>query len=100
MEITVQELKNRLDSGEKVVVVDVRELYEYEEFNIDSIHIPLAELMGRLDEIPAAKEEEVVVICRSGGRSSQAQLLLRSLGYTDVVNLTGGLLAWRETFNV
>ncbi len=100
METTVQELKSRLDSAENVVVVDVREEYEYEEFNIGSTHIPLAELISRIDEIPATKSEQIVVICRSGGRSGQAQMLLQSLGYTDVVNLKGGLLAWREAFNV
>lgn len=100
METTVQELKSRLDNAENIAVVDVREQYEYEEFNIGSTHIPLVELMSRMDEIPATKEDEIIVVCRSGGRSGQAQMLLQSLGYTNVVNLKGGLLAWREAFNV
>lgn len=98
MEITVQELKARLDAGDNVKVIDVREPHEYEEFNIGVPNIPLGEVAFRTDEI-GDKEEEIIMLCRSGGRSGNAQKLLTQMGYTRVINLKGGMLAWQEAFN-
>ena len=67
MDITVQELKKRLDAGEKLLVIDVREQHEYDEFNIGAKHIPLGAIMGALNDLDDHKEEEIVVHCLSGG---------------------------------
>lgn len=95
-EIDVRTLKTRLDAGDEFVFVDVREPHEYEEFNLGADLIPLATLPDRLDDLGADKSEPIVVHCRSGKRSAQAQRYLESQGFTDVSNVTGGVLAWRE----
>lgn len=96
MDITVQELKERLDNGEKINLVDVREEYEYEEDNIGGLLIPLGEIADRLDELEHLKNEEVIVQCRSGRRSETAQKFMQGQGFTNVRNLIGGMLAWNE----
>ena len=95
MDITVKELKERLDKGEKVNLIDVREPYEYEEDNIGGELIPLGELPYRLDELEDRKDDEVITQCRSGARSARAQQFLEQNGFTNVRNLTGGLMAYR-----
>ncbi len=97
MEITVQELKARLDAGEDITVIDVREPYEYEEMNIGVPNIPLGELAFRTDEL-GDKSSEIIMLCRSGARSGNAQKLLSQLGFTNVINMKGGMLAWQEAF--
>ncbi|MEM0996493.1 MAG: rhodanese-like domain-containing protein [Bacteroidota bacterium] len=92
-EISVQELKARMDAGTSPRVVDVREEFELENGTITEVHIPLGQIAVRTDEF-GAKDEEIVVTCRSGGRSGQAVMYLQSQGYTNVINLTGGMLAW------
>ncbi|WP_128544860.1 rhodanese-like domain-containing protein [Larkinella soli] len=96
MDITVQELKERLDKGEQVNLIDVREVYEYEEDNLGGELIPLGELPYRIDELEDRKEEELIIQCRSGARSARAQMFLEQNGFSNVRNLTGGLLAYRE----
>jgi len=98
MDITVQELSQKLESGEKFVFVDVREPWEYEEFNLNATLIPLGDLMNRSWELDEHKNEEIVVHCRSGGRSGMAQSLLTGMGFSNVRNLTGGVMAWKEAF--
>jgi len=92
--MTVEELKARLDAGETVVLLDVREASELAiaRFPVDVVHIPLASLPQRYGELP--KDAEIVCSCRSGGRSAQATQFLRSKGFTRAVNLEGGILAW------
>lgn len=97
MEITVQELKKRLDAGEDLTVIDVREPYEYDEFNIGVTNIPLGDLAFRTEEL-GEKSDEIIMLCRSGARSGNAQKLLTQMGFTQVVNLKGGMLAWQEAF--
>lgn len=97
-DITVNELKERIDKGEKLHIIDVREPHEYEEFNIGAQLIPLATLPGKLDELSSLKNEEVIVHCRSGARSGNAKLFLLENGFTNVRNLLGGMLAWRDAF--
>lgn len=90
---TVEELKTRLEAGEKIHLIDVREDEEVAQGIIPgAIHLPLGQVTHRLDEIP--KEEEVIFICRSGYRSDQACQYLASIGYKGATNLIGGMLAW------
>jgi len=98
-QITVAELKARLDSGEAIHLVDVREDHERAEFNIGGIHHKLGLIQTmQTDPIDDWKNEEVVMYCRSGNRSGQAALIMETLGFTNVVNLSGGMLAWQEKF--
>lgn len=95
--ITVQELKSKIDSGESIHLVDVREPHEHAEFNIGGILLPLGKVQTmQVDEIEDLKDETVYVYCRSGNRSGQACLILGTMGFTNVINVTGGMLAWQE----
>lgn len=95
-DITCEEVKSRLDNGEKFNFIDVREEWEHEERNIGAQLIPLGELPDRLSEIEHMKDEEIVVHCKSGGRSGQAKKFLNSRGYTNVRNMLGGITAYVE----
>lgn len=96
-EITPTELKARLDRGDKLEIIDVREPYEWEIANLGpqgARLIPLASLEERLSELdPAA---EIVLQCRSGGRSERALRQLRAAGFERLWNLKGGILAWAD----
>lgn len=95
--ITVEELKARIDAGEKLNLVDVREPHEHAEFNIGGIHLPLGNIMAMsTDEIDELKDQEVIFYCRSGNRSGQACMFAEQMGFNNVVNVVGGMLAWRE----
>jgi rhodanese-related sulfurtransferase len=97
--ITIDEVHKRLAAGEKLNLVDVREPHENAEFNIGGILHPLGKVQNfEVDQLDGMKDEEVIVYCRSGNRSGQACLLLETLGFTNVKNLTGGMLAWREKY--
>jgi rhodanese-related sulfurtransferase len=96
MDITIEELKERIDKGEQLNLIDVREEYEFDEFNIGATLIPLGELPDRLEEIEAWKDQEILIHCRSGARSGRAKEYLTSEGYTNVRNVLGGMLAWQE----
>ena len=97
--ITPEEVKERLDKGEKLNLVDVREVYERAEFNIGGEHIPLGQVqMMQVDQLNDLKNEEVIVYCRSGNRSGQAAMILETLGFTNTKNLAGGMLAWQSKF--
>lgn len=97
-DITTTELKARLDNGEKPLIIDVREPYEYEEFNIGARLIPLAELPGQVHDLEDHKDEEIIVHCRSGARSATAKAFLTSQGFTKVRNLLGGMMDWQRNF--
>lgn len=93
--INVIDLKRKIDSGENIKLLDVRETAEREEFNIGGAHIPVGQVQQmQLDAIEDWKDEEVIVYCRSGNRSGMACLFLEQAGYTNVTNLTGGMLSW------
>ena len=95
--ITVEELKAKLDSGESIHLVDVREPHEHTEFNIGGLLLPLGKLQTmQTDEIDELKDETIYLYCRSGNRSGQACLLLESMGFKNLVNVSGGMLAWQE----
>ncbi|MGB9179360.1 MAG: rhodanese-like domain-containing protein [Pyrinomonadaceae bacterium] len=93
-EITATELKERLDKGEDIQIIDVREPDEYAFARIpDSIHIPLGQVINRMSEIDPARD--TVVHCKMGGRSARAIQALRSAGFTgQLTNLKGGITAW------
>jgi rhodanese-related sulfurtransferase len=92
-EISVTELKARRDAGEGPFVLDVREGWEVDVARIPDItHIPMNEIPARLIELDPGKE--IVVMCRSGGRSMQVAQFLARNGFQSVANLTGGILAW------
>lgn len=91
MDITAEELKSRLAKGEKLHILDVREEWEYEEKNIGALLIPLGTLPGRLQELEAWKQEEVIVHCRSGARSANAKAFLSQKGFGNMRNLVGGI---------
>lgn len=97
--ITVEELKARLDQGQNLNLVDVREPYEHDEFNIGGLLVPLGQIRALdVDELESMKDEEVIVYCRSGNRSGQAAMILESLGFDHVLNLEGGMLRWQQVF--
>jgi molybdopterin/thiamine biosynthesis adenylyltransferase/rhodanese-related sulfurtransferase len=93
-EITVEELKEKLDNGGGVSVLDVREPHEYEVANIGARLIPLGELPERLIELD--RDETFAVHCKTGGRSARAVKLLKEAGFQDVYNVKGGITAWSE----
>jgi rhodanese-related sulfurtransferase len=97
-DITVQELKQKLDNKEEFLFIDVREAYEYEEFNLGAKLIPLGSLMGALNDLEPYKNEEIVIHCRSGARSGSAKEALSQLGFTKVRNVLGGVMDWQRNF--
>lgn len=97
--VTTDEIKKRMDAGEKLHLVDVREPDEHAEFNIGGIFLPLGNIQTmQTDDIDELKNEEVILYCRSGNRSMQACLMLETFGFTNVKNLVGGMNDWREKF--
>lgn len=99
--ITAAEVKKRLDAGEKLNIIDVREPHENAEFNIGGLLLPLGKVQTmQIDDIDNLKDEEVIVYCRSGNRSGQACQILDLAGFKNTKNLAGGMLNWREEFKV
>lgn len=94
--IQVSELKQRLESGEKLNLIDVREPWEYEEKNIGARNIPLNSLPQQVQELESLKEKEVILHCKSGRRSGNAQKFLQQQGFTKVRNLEGGIEAYLQ----
>ena len=94
-EITVRELKQLKDSGADFQLVDVREPYEFDIANLGGELIPLATVVANPDKI--SRDKQVVVHCRSGGRSGTAiKMLEQQFGYTNLYNLKGGILAYAD----
>jgi rhodanese-related sulfurtransferase len=92
-EISVQELKQKIDSGEDFQLIDVRETYEYEVCNLSGELIPMGTIFDQLDKID--RNKTVVIHCKSGGRSGVVvQELERQFGFTNLYNLRGGILAY------
>lgn len=84
-------------SNPNVLLIDIRESYEYDFQNIEAKHIPLGEVLNRLDEIP--KNEKVVLHCQSGKRAENLVSVLREMGYDNIENLEGGIEAYIEYLN-
>jgi adenylyltransferase/sulfurtransferase len=95
-QVSVEQLKQRIDAGDKPFILDVREPHEYQIVNIGAPLIPVGQLEQRLNEIPVSKNEEIVVHCKTGGRSQKASLALKAAGFTNVKNLAGGITAWAD----
>ena len=93
-QMSVQELKQHLDAGDDLLVLDVREPYEYQIANIGARLIPMNDVPRRLDEID--RNREIVVHCQIGGRSQRVAEYLKKNGYEKVSNLAGGIRAWSE----
>jgi len=96
-EISVEELKEKIDNNEDFQLIDVRETFEYDTSNLNGENIPLANVL--LEKSKISKEKPVIIHCRSGKRSAQAIKLLENEGYTNLANLKGGILAWKENMD-
>lgn len=98
--ISVSEVRTRLQAGENLNLVDVRQADENAEFNIGGILLPLEKIQNlEFDDIEDLKDQEVIFYCRTGNRSTQACLFLEMTGFSNCKNLTGGLVEWKETLN-
>ena len=93
-EITPRELKSKIDRGEDVFILDVREPHEYQICNLGGYLIPLGDLSRRAAELDSSRE--IVAHCRSGKRSAEAVEFLRRAGFRKISNLKGGILAWSD----
>jgi rhodanese-related sulfurtransferase len=97
--ISVEELKARMDSGEALNIIDVREPAEYAEYNIGAKLLPLGQIMAmQLESIDGLKDQEIILHCKAGMRSMQACVVLEQAGFTNVVNVVGGMNDWRQKF--
>jgi len=93
--MNVRELKQKLDNGDKFLLLDVREPFEWDICHIDHAKlIPLGELPSRMSELDSA--DEIVIHCKSGARSAKAVRLLQEAGFTKLHNVEGGILAWAD----
>ena len=98
--ISVAEVRSRLEAGENLNLVDVREADENAEFNIGGILLPLEKIQNlEFDDIEDLKDQEIIFYCRTGNRSTQACLFLEMTGFSNCKNLAGGLVEWKETMN-
>lgn len=96
---TVQEVKQRLDAGEQLNIIDVREGDEFQQDNIGAVIMPLSQLKNyEADGIEDLMNEEVILHCQSGKRSVEAALILEQMGFSNVATMKGGIEAWREAF--
>jgi len=93
MDITATILKQRIDDGETLNLLDVRDELEYHTYNIGGENIPLGKLPSHLDDLDWDKDEEIIVICKMGLRSKTGKHILQQSGYQNVKNLEGGLTA-------
>jgi rhodanese-related sulfurtransferase len=94
-QIRVEDLQQRLQTGEKILLLDVRNENEYQYCHLaDSQLIPLPELMQRVDEVETPKDHPVVVYCHHGIRSLSGAAILQQFGFTNVSSLHGGIEAW------
>ena len=92
--MTVSELKKRIQASEKLTFLDLREPGEtYEPTFKEALRIPMSQIMDRTSEIP--RDREVIVLCRAGIQSQEVIRRLQSLGFTSLLNLEGGTIAWR-----
>ena len=97
--ITVEELKAKVDNGEKINLIDCREPHEFAESHMGGILLPLGKIQTmQVEEIEDLKDEEVIIHCRSGKRSMMACMVLDQLGFKDTANLEGGILNWQEKY--
>ncbi len=86
-----------MDNNEDFQLIDVRETFEYETSNLNGENIPLGGILIEADKV--ATDKPVIIQCRSGKRSAAAVMQLEQLGFTNLYNLKGGILAWQEAFD-
>jgi rhodanese-related sulfurtransferase len=98
--IHVEDLKELQSSNTEYLLLDVREPDEFDEFNLGGHLLPLGDLLSGLDEIESWKDRKLVVHCRSGKRSVAACEVLSQLGFNEVYNLEGGVMAWVERYGM
>lgn len=92
-------VKEKLDAGSPIHLVDVRQPEEHADFNIGGTLLPLGQVqMMSIDDIEHLRNEEVICYCRSGQRSMQAAMLLESMGFSNVKNLVGGMVGWESRY--
>jgi adenylyltransferase/sulfurtransferase len=97
MEISATELKERLDRGDEIVILDIRKPYELSIASLENVlHIPEEEIACRLEELRSLSDKDLVVYCRTGRRSTELVAFLEQQGLKRVFNLTGGLHAWSD----
>lgn len=88
-------LKARLDAGEKIFVLDVRETNEFADGHIQgATNVPVRTIVANADKLPAAKDTLIIVVCRTGIRAAYGTMALYLLGYTNVKDMSGGMAAW------
>ena len=98
-DITVEELKQKLDNKEEFLLIDVREDWEFQDFNIGGKLIPLGTIQGAIDDYDDWMEKEVVVHCKAGARSAAAKDYMVKQGFKNVRNLLGGMMEWQAKFS-
>lgn len=99
--ITVDELKAKIESGKSINLIDCREPHEYAESHIGGKLIPLGKFQTmQIEEIEDLKDEEIIIYCRSGRRSMMACMVLDQMGFKNTVNVEGGILEWQEKYKV
>ena len=97
-EVTVADLKQKIDNKEDFQLIDVRETFEYETSNLDGLNIPLGGILIEADKID--RDKPVIVQCRSGKRSAAAIMQLEQVhGFDNLYNLKGGIIAWQEAYD-
>ena len=98
-QIDAEKLQQRIQTGDTLNLLDVREAIEYHTFNIGGQHIPVSKLKQNINSIYYNKTDEIIVICSAGIRSDTAQAILTESGFLNVVNLKGGLKALQKLNN-
>ena len=94
-EVSVDELKDKIDNKEDFILVDVREQNEFDICSLGGLEIPMSQIMARYQEIP--KDKPVIIHCKSGKRSANViSALEQNFGYNNLSNLEGGILAWAD----
>jgi rhodanese-related sulfurtransferase len=94
-QITPKDLKEKLDSNADVLLIDIREGFERDAYSIGGLHIPMGEVPSKLSEIP--KDKDVVIYCEKGIRSTIVIQRLEAAGFHNLINLSGGMKAWKNT---
>lgn len=99
--ISVEQLKAKLDAGEKINFIDVREPHEYAEANLGAQLVPLGKIQTmQLEDLEDMKDEPVYVHCRSGKRSAMACMVLDAAGFKETYNVEGGILDWIDKYGM
>jgi rhodanese-related sulfurtransferase len=96
MDISAKEMLERLERGEAMNILDVREPIEFHTRNIGGLNIPLGNMEQQLDDLEWDKDDEIIVVCRAGIRSATAKSILALNGYENIRNLSGGLMALQK----